>query len=455
MRPLYWAVARVVIHRPLWLGSTRRGDSELERDYYTNHGRRRYWWSAQSTSNVELEATRSRANDSDPPEASPLAQYRLAQRWTLKAPRRIYILGPGSIGGFVAHSLASLPDPPPITLLLYSQKQLSDWYDRGHSIKLTTHGLVDTKLGFGVESVRRPAATTEHSSTDDLPPLPSDPSEEPMILNLIVSVKAYNTVDALNRVAHRLRPESSILFIQNGMGIIEEVNQRVFPDPARRPQYLLGVISHGVYSVKPFEFVHAGAGTVAMAIIPRNIEEIKPTFVPSALYLLRTLTRSPVLSAVGFSPTDLLQLQLEKLAVNAIINPLTALYDCRNGGLLHQSSISRVIRLLLAEISLVIKSLPELQGVANVNIRFDIRRLEGEAIGIATKTAANRSSTLQDIRRGKPTEIEYITGYIVRRGEEVGIQCVMNYMIKHMVLAKQRMREESRNLLPVETNDID
>ncbi|KAL8676180.1 MAG: hypothetical protein Q9186_007274 [Xanthomendoza sp. 1 TL-2023] len=235
------------------------------------------------------------------------------------------------------------------------------------------------------------------------------------------------------------------------MGIIEEVNERVFPDPAQRPQYMLGVISHGVYSTAPYSLVHSGFGTLALAIVPQKIEEVKPNFVPSALYLLRTVTRSPVLAAVGFAATDLLQLQIEKLAVYAIINPLTALMDCRNGDLLGQPSMSRVIRLLLAEISLVIKSLPELQSVPNVKMRFDITRLEGQVIDIAAKTAANRSSMLQDIRRGKKTEIDYINGYLVRRGEEVGIQCVMNFMIKHMVKTKERMeREKHSHLLPVE-----
>ncbi|KAL8862300.1 MAG: hypothetical protein Q9178_001309 [Gyalolechia marmorata] len=436
-------------------------DHETRGVSYTNHVRRQSWWSAQGDIDHEPETTLNQANHSDLQEASPLAQYRRAQRSTINVPRRIYILGPGSIGGFVAHSLASLPHPPPITLLLHSKKRLSDWYEQGQSVKLTTHGLLDTKLGFDVESIRRPAATTNSPSTDDIPLLlPDSPnsSEAGIIHNLIISVKAFNTVDALKRVAHRLRRESSILFFQNGMGIIEEVNDLVFPDPAQRPQYMLGVTSHGVYRAyreKPFTIVHAGAGTIALAIIPRNIEEIKPIFAPSALYLLRTLTRSPVLAAVGFSPTDLFQLQLEKLAVNAIINPLTALFDCLNGDLLHRPSISRIIRLLLAEISLVIKSLPELQGVPNVNTRFDIRRLEVQVISTAGRTAANRSSTLQDMDRGNRTEIEYITGYIVRRGEAVGIQCVMNFMIKHMVLAKQVMKAESQGrLLPLESRDI-
>ena len=437
-------MARTLLHRSIWARSGNRADHQTHEVSCTNHVCRQYWWSALGNIDDEPKTTLNQANHSDLQKASPLVQYRHAQHSTINVPSRIYILGTGSIGGLVAHSLASLPHPPPITLLLHSKKRLSDWYEQGQSVKLITHGLLDTKIGFDAESIRRPAATTDSPS-----------SEAEIIHNLIISVKAFQTVDALKRVAHRLRRESSIVFFQNGMGIIEEVNDLVFPDPAQRPQYMLGVISHGVYRENPFTIVHAGAGTIALAIIPRNVEEIKPIFAPSAFYLLRTLTRSPVLAAVGFPPTDFFQLQLEKLAVNAIINPLTALFDCLNGDLLHRPSISRIIRLLLAEISLVIKSLPELQGVPNVTTRFDIKRLEVLVISTAGKTAANRSSTLQDMERGNRTEIEYITGYIVRRGEEVGIQCVMNFMIKHMVLAKQNMKAESRgHLLPLESRDI-
>ncbi|KAL9006696.1 MAG: hypothetical protein Q9188_000570 [Gyalolechia gomerana] len=415
--------------------------------------RHRYWWSAPDADGNKGRDT----NDPDSEKPSLLVRYCRAQRRTVNTPRRIYILGAGNIGGFVAHSLAGLPHRPPITLLLPSQKSLTSWHEQGESIKLTTNGLLDTKSNFDVSFVRRPRPPEEASAVQDnlhsVPQSRDDPQDE-IIHNLIVTVKALNTVDALRRVAHRLTRESCILFIQNGMGVIEEVNDKVFPDPATRPQYMLGVISHGIYHTKPFTLVHSGYGTTALAMLPRNIEEVKPQFEPSALYLLRTMTRTPVLAAVGFAPTDLLQLQLEKLAVNAVINPLTALMGCLNGDLLHQPSISRVIRLLLAEICVVVQSLPELQGVLNVKVRFDITRLEGQVLSIANKTAANKSSMLQDINQGRLTEIEYITGYIIRRGEEIGIQCVLNYMVKHMIKTKERLAKEKHgNLLPTESRD--
>ncbi|KAI4270617.1 MAG: hypothetical protein L6R35_006601, partial [Caloplaca aegaea] len=387
--------------------------------------------------------------DSALPKPSPLLLYRRSQRRTVNIPRRVYILGVGSVGGFVAHSLAGLPQPPPITLLFSQRRSLVDWYEQGESVRLTTNGILDAKSHFDVEQVQRPGRTEEpHEADNGLNTLekPSASSDE-IIHNLIVSVKAFNTVDALKRVAHRLTPQSSILFIQNGMGVIEEVNDLVFPDPVTRPQYVLGITSHGVYRKQPFNLVHSGHGTTALAILPRDIEEVKPDFESSALYLLRTITRTPALAAVGFAPTDLLQLQMEKLAVNAIINPLTALMGCLNGDLLHRTSISRVMRLLLAEISIVIRSLPELQGVPNVNTRFDIKRLEAQVLGIAEKTASNKSSMLQDISQGRLTEIEYINGYIIRRGEEAGIRCVLNYMLMHLIKAKGRLEGERQGVI--------
>ena len=68
-------------------------------------------------------------------------------------------------------------------------------------------------------------------------------------------------------------------------------------------------------------------------------------------YLLRTICRSPALAAVPNSPTQLLQAQLDKLAMNAIINPLTSLMDTRNGTILYNFALTRAMRLLLGEIS--------------------------------------------------------------------------------------------------------
>lgn len=396
--------------------------------------------------------------------------------------RRIHILGAGNLGKFVAHALAGIPNRPPITLLVRRPGSLISWQEQDCSIQVTTDGIVESRRGYEVELVpmlgssrknerneglsqevetviaREPAlegANTVPAHMDELDvDTTADMAQEPdtgPIYNLIVSVKAMETATAVQSVADRLTRNSTILFLQNGMGMVEEVNKKVFPDEETRPNYVVGVISHGVYPRGPFSIVHAGMGTTAIGLLPRKPGQLQTDgFTPSAGYLLRTMTRTPVLVAVSFAPTDLLQMQLEKLAVNAIINPLTVMFDCRNGELLYNASITRVMRLLLAEISLVIRSLPELQHVPNVKTRFAPDRLEAQAVFTAARTAENLSSMQQDIQAGRMTEIDYITGYVIRRGEELGIKCVTNYMLLHMVKGKSlKARKKVADLLPI------
>ena len=362
---------------------------------------------------------------------------------------RVYILGIGNIGKLVAHSLAGIPNPPPITLLFHRSGLLQDWKAQGEELDLVTQGISLKRKGFQTELAipldHVGSVTREQSSA---------------IQNLVVAVKGPRTVAALSTIAHRLDRESTIVFLQNGMGILDEINDKIFPSLESRPNYMLGIISHGLHEVSTFKSIHAGIGTTALGLVPRydshdhhttgNPRRSHPGLPASSRYLLRTLTRTPALAAVGFHPTDLLQLQIEKLAVNAIINPLTVMFDCKNGDLRYNFAITRVMRLLLSEISFVIRSLPELQDVPNLRVRFSPERLEQLVIGIAEKTALNDSSMLQDVRLGKNTEIDYINGYIVRRGEALGIRCVMNYMLLQMVKGKSQMTDKKvHSLLPI------
>ncbi|RDW86169.1 ketopantoate reductase family protein [Aspergillus mulundensis] len=391
---------------------------------------------------------------------------------------RIHILGVGNIGTFVAHSLASRPSPPPITLLMHSPEVYEVFRKRRQTLAIDSIGLDDNKTGFDVnvlsegvwhsrpymnteEEVPEDGQTVSGSLADSEPQFTPVEGEAEEIECLIISVKAPATVSALQTVRHRLTPDSTVLFIQNGMGIIEAVNEHVFPDPRQRPNYMLGIISHGLAQRSGrFHVTHTGVGTTILGPVPpqnsgklgSNSEE--PDWAPSTKYLLRTLTLTPALVAVAESPSSIMLYQLEKLAMNSVINPLTALMDCRNGELLYNYSFTRVMRLLLLEISSVICSLPELQGIPGIESRFSPERLRWMVTQLANKTAKNHSSMLQDVRANKTTEIEFLNGYIVRRGEELGQKCVVNYMIKHLVLAKQReSRRKESSTIPIDIPD--
>lgn len=367
-------------------------------------------------------------------------------------PRRIHIIGSGSVGKFIGHAIRGVINPPPLTLLLHRPGVLKDFEKANNSLTLNTGKISVVRSGFDAELALpvRDGLRQGHTTPTNQEPFASRISND-IIHNLIVTTKATQVVSAISSIQHRLRPTSTILFLQNGMGIHDKVSETIFPEPTTRPNYMLGTTSHGLNSPTTFTVQHAGYGITNISLLPRFPHGFHPDtsntpiaapsvfWGASSRYLLRTLTRIPLLAAVALNPTEFLQAQLEKLAVNCLINPLTVLLDARNGEILHNHHLSRVRYLLLAEISAVIRSLPELRGIPNVDLRFSPERLEGVAVGVARKTSDNISSMLQDVRRAQRTEVEYINGYIVKRGEEVGIKAVMNYMVMQMVIGKQQM----------------
>ncbi|KAF2757433.1 hypothetical protein EJ05DRAFT_500969 [Pseudovirgaria hyperparasitica] len=272
-------------------------------------------------------------------------------------------------------------------------------------------------------------------------------SDDDPILHLILCVKAPDTVSALSAVAGRLSAASSILFLHNGIGIIEEVNTKIFPDPATRPTYLLGVNSHGVNKQPdhPFAIEWAGQGTIAIGPYPEIPDPTSPRAhtlppfdpSPSARCLMNHIKRVPQLQAAVHPPDQLLALQLEKLAINCVINPLTALLDVRNGYLPYSYSLLRVARLIISEVSLVLRNLPALSHLYNTERRFSPRRLEALWVGVATRTGQNVSSMLADVRFGRgKTEVEYMNGWVHRMGEKLGVTCVTNYGLEKLVKGK-------------------
>jgi 2-dehydropantoate 2-reductase len=359
---------------------------------------------------------------------------------------------------------------------MHNPNLYSSWLERKKCLALNTNGLDDIKTGFDVNVLndntwhsipywnKDGTAENSHESIDEVAEeidaedsrAQASPDDE-RIECLIVAVKAPVTVTAMESVKHRLTPDSTVLFLQNGMGAIDEVNEKVFPDPRYRPHYICGIVSHGLARRgKPFQVAHTGVGTTILGSVP-SADAVSPLnerdvdWAPSTKYLLRTLTLTPPLVAVAETPSSLMLYQLEKLAMNSVINPLTAIMDCKNGKLLYNYSFTRIMRLLLMEISSVICALPELQGVPGIESRFSPERLRTMVTQLANKTAENHSSMLQDVLSRKTTEIEYMNGYIIRRGEELGIQCVVNYTIKHLVLAKHlQTKDKESGAIPID-----
>lgn len=365
--------------------------------------------------------------------------------------RRVHILGTDETGKFVAHCLAGISARPPITLLMHRQHLRKEWYEGGEMLELVKDRRSDLQIGFDVEGTDLTQA--EHAQGRMMSTKTVLSGESGWFIDkLIVTTPATITAQALAPIRDRLRPTSTIVFLQNTMGVIEQVNKRVFQNPDTRPQYVLGLITHGLnnHPSKSFTTGFYRSGDVLLSSLrtPRTALERWPE---SCNSLLRMLVRSTALNATGVHLNYLLTKKLDHLAVDAIIGPLSVMFDCKIGELRANFMVTSVVKDLLEEISAVILALPELKDYPDLVNLFNPGLLQKRVNIVMEKSCDEIHPMLRQVRKGGRTEIGYINGYILKRAMEVGISCPANTQMVRLVKAKQAMKSrEKHNYIPWE-----
>jgi 2-dehydropantoate 2-reductase len=115
-----------------------------------------------------------------------------------------------------------------------------------------------------------------------------------------------------------------------------------------------------------------------------------------------------------------------KLIVNVGINALTAILRVPNGALAELPAARTLLERAVVEAVAVVQA---------KKITLPYENPVERVVGVARATAANRSSMLQDVLRGAPTEIGVINGAIVHEGERVGVPTPVNQMLTDVVRA--------------------
>lgn len=224
---------------------------------------------------------------------------------------------------------------------------------------------------------------------------------------LLVCVKSYQIEAALLPVIEQLNTNASIIFCHNGM----RANNHLAS--VAQPCYVL-LTTHASKIITPFHAQHTGLGHNDLGLISaKPVPSIQKKLVSTLSIALPSLTLSDNIKAK----------QWLKLAINCVINPITALDNINNGQLLN-AKYTLAIELLLKEIIAI---------AAHENITFDFNELKTQVLTIAKNTAENCSSMRSDILQQRPTEIDYINGYIVSLARKVGTSVPENEKIVQQV----------------------
>jgi 2-dehydropantoate 2-reductase len=226
-------------------------------------------------------------------------------------------------------------------------------------------------VGGAFDFTVHPAARTDPPPTADL---------------ALVTVKAFDTEAAARDLADC--DLDAVCSLQNGLG-----NEEVLA--AHLDGVLAGTCTYGARLVEPGRVECTGIGEIALGA-PDGGDSARAGRVG------RALQAAGIETAVA---DDMPRRRWEKLAINAGINPTTALARVPNGAL-SNGPLAGIAREAARETARVARE----QGV-DLGDEAAVAALDG----VVEATAANTSSMLQDVAAGRRTEIDAINGAVLDR----------------------------------------
>ena len=232
---------------------------------------------------------------------------------------------------------------------------------------------------------------------------------------VLVCVKSTDTEATGAELAPHLAPGARVLSLQNGV------------DNAPRLQAILRrpVAPAVVYVASemggPGHVRHLGRGEL---VIPADIGAAPG---PAAGDVVALFARAGVPVELSDNVVGALW---GKLLLNCGYNAISAITDVPYGRMVTLPGIAQTVHDAVVECLAVAKAL-------EVTIPGDVFAAVAR---IATSMPGQVSSTCQDLRRGKPTEIDHLNGYVVREGERLGIPVPLNRALHALVKALETNR---------------
>ena len=289
-----------------------------------------------------------------------------------------HILGAGAIGSLFAHRLASA----------------------GCRVTLLSRADTAAQRTLTVESGGVTQRRTFPTS------LPGDGTP---IAQLLVTTKAAAVDPAIHSIRHRLQMQSTVLVLANGMGFGNDLPHGLAA--------FRGTSTDGAWRHPAGHTVQAGSGATRIGL--PGLAMAPPDWFHDSWGQLRECRWEKDIDSTLW----------HKLAINCVINPLTAAYRCRNGELA-SATYRPLLIALCSEISTACRA---------AGRGADASSLLEDVLAVIDSTAQNRSSMLQDVLGGRRTEIDFINGYLLRHPAVAGLELPLNRRLIHAITSGQQL----------------
>jgi 2-dehydropantoate 2-reductase len=228
---------------------------------------------------------------------------------------------------------------------------------------------------------------------------------------VLFCVKSADTEEAGREIAPHLTRDAAVISLQNGVDNAERLSAVL------KRTVLPSVVYVAAGMGGPGHIQHHGRGDLIIGPSPRS-DGIAKAFTDAAV---PTVVSGEVLARLW-----------DKLIINCAYNALSAIAQLPYGRLFEVDGAKQVMESAITECIAIAAEL----GIA---VSPDIRE---KTFALVKVMPDQMSSTAQDIARGKPTEIDFLNGHVVRKGAEVGVPTPSNLALQVAVKLRELERAE-------------
>ncbi len=321
---------------------------------------------------------------------------------------KIGIIGAGSIGSLFGGYLASIhSDESPLEIIFFGR--------RNHALAINKAGLRLTAAG---EDLFLKNIKVYESANDFM--VSSEIGKFYKFDYLFLTTKTYDTERTMIQFKNLIESSKWFIILQNGIG-----NEALIKEYCNKDKIIRIITSHGALLENFGHVRHTGVGFTKIGfgyLKPTNENDTNYGRAEESLLFLKNL-----LSAGGLQTElveDIIKCSWEKVFVNIGINAIGALTGLKNGQLLENNSLRKLMEKVVKE---------ALEVAHEKQIDLSNRDYVELMYSVAKKTYNNKNSMLQDVLKGKPTEIDFINGRIVEFGKKLGIEVITNELLTVLI----------------------
>lgn len=315
---------------------------------------------------------------------------------------RIMIIGAGSLGLLFASKLAAFCTD----LMLVTRTQ-----EQAEELKLK--GIQLEEMDLPMRTIQNIDISSYIYETSDL----HDSSNREVDYIFLMVKQTAITEELIHFIRSQMTTDTCLVSFQNGIGHEHKLSQA---NGAGR--LLLAVTTEGAKRSGWRTVSHTGHGITHIGTLKSGEQEKGPN--PHILL-------AELLERAGFQTVLSKNMEVmvwHKLAINAVINPLTAILRVSNGELLKSSWTRSLMQDLYQEVLLLASD----QGISLPEGLWET------ILQVCQATSSNHSSMLQDVEAGRLTEIDYMNGRLVQMARDVGLELPANNMVHKLIKAIEK-----------------